>query len=362
MSFDPSTYDEDDRIVTIWDADRALRDAKRRKESVHPDIWPLLWSPLEATRETLLPILHPDIWGIYKTIERSHWVAEENDMSQDAPMWRKMSDADKHAIAPWLGFFSVADNRLISLIDLLKRYVNSMESQAVYAVQAAQEFVHVEAYQEQIRGLGMHPKDVDRMNKMFLESPQVAQLVEWIEGAASPSTSVASLVVNSAFAEGVVFKGAFTILRWFRERNLLPGVTTYNSWIARDEDNHAMHSTKLTKSHCQPWARLSQRDADDIARSAVASSAKLVSYTLPAPILDMNSDLMTQHVQFEADKLMVDMGYAPCFNVTSPFSFSEKELLNTENKANFFERKSSEYQGLGAGALTVKFNRSEPVA
>ena len=51
--------------------------------------------------------------------------------------------------------------------------------------------------------------------------------------------------------------------------------------------------------------------------------------------------LMTQYIQYVADRLCVQMGYPKIFKVTNPFDFME--LISLESKSNFFERKISEY-------------------
>ena len=55
----------------------------------------------------------------------------------------------------------------------------------------------------------------------------------------------------------------------------------------------------------------------------------------------MNSELMTQYIQFVADRLCVQLGYKKIYNVTNCFDWME--LISLEGKTNMFERKISEY-------------------
>jgi ribonucleotide reductase beta subunit family protein with ferritin-like domain len=55
----------------------------------------------------------------------------------------------------------------------------------------------------------------------------------------------------------------------------------------------------------------------------------------------MNAKLMTQYVEFVADRLAVQMGYNKIYNSSNPFDFME--LISVETKTNFFERTNSEY-------------------
>jgi ribonucleoside-diphosphate reductase beta chain len=55
----------------------------------------------------------------------------------------------------------------------------------------------------------------------------------------------------------------------------------------------------------------------------------------------MNAKLMTQYIEFVADRLTVQMGYDKIYNSQNPFDFME--LISVETKVNFFERTNSEY-------------------
>jgi ribonucleotide reductase beta subunit family protein with ferritin-like domain len=62
---------------------------------------------------------------------------------------------------------------------------------------------------------------------------------------------------------------------------------------------------------------------------------------LPCRLIGMNSVMMTQYIQFVADRLCLQMGYDKIFNVTNPFDFME--LISLEGKVNFFEKKNEHY-------------------
>ena len=55
----------------------------------------------------------------------------------------------------------------------------------------------------------------------------------------------------------------------------------------------------------------------------------------------MNSKMMSQYIEFVADRLAVQLGLNKLYNTANPFDFME--LISLEGKANFFEKKVSEY-------------------
>lgn len=50
---------------------------------------------------------------------------------------------------------------------------------------------------------------------------------------------------------------------------------------------------------------------------------------------------MCQYIEFVADRLLVSLGNAKYYHATNPFDFME--MISLQGKANFFEKRVSEY-------------------
>jgi ribonucleotide reductase beta subunit family protein with ferritin-like domain len=55
----------------------------------------------------------------------------------------------------------------------------------------------------------------------------------------------------------------------------------------------------------------------------------------------MNCDLMSQYIEFVADRLLIQLGYSKYFNTENPFDFME--MISLQGKTNFFEKRVSDY-------------------
>ena len=55
----------------------------------------------------------------------------------------------------------------------------------------------------------------------------------------------------------------------------------------------------------------------------------------------MNAELMSQYIEYVADRLIVQLGYSKLFKSENPFDFMQ--LISMEGKTNFFEKRVSEY-------------------
>jgi len=64
-------------------------------------------------------------------------------------------------------------------------------------------------------------------------------------------------------------------------------------------------------------------------------------------MIGMNAKLMSQYIEFVADRLLLQLGYPKAYNAQNPFDFMER--ISLENKDNFFEKRTSTYAMAGIG-------------
>ena len=69
---------------------------------------------------------------------------------------------------------------------------------------------------------------------------------------------------------------------------------------------------------------------------------EFICESLPCELLGMNSELMSQYIEFVADRLLCQLGYNKIWGTTNPFDFMES--ISLEGKTNFFEHRVSQYQ------------------
>uniref|UniRef100_A0A0A9E8B2 Ribonucleoside-diphosphate reductase small chain n=1 Tax=Arundo donax TaxID=35708 RepID=A0A0A9E8B2_ARUDO len=56
----------------------------------------------------------------------------------------------------------------------------------------------------------------------------------------------------------------------------------------------------------------------------------------------MNGALMSQYIEFVADRLLMALGHKKMYNVVNPFDWME--LISLQGKTNFFEKRVGDYQ------------------
>jgi ribonucleotide reductase beta subunit family protein with ferritin-like domain len=138
--------------------------------------------------------------------------------------------------------------------------------------------------------------------------------------------------------EGIFFSGAFCSIYWIKKRGLMPGLTLSNEFISRDE---ALHTEFAILLYSRLNKKLAKKRVMEIIQEAVSIEKEFIVDALPCRLIGMNSALMTQYIEFVADRLSVQLGYDKIYKAQNPFDFME--LISVETKVNFFERTNSEY-------------------
>lgn len=291
-------------------------------------------------RYTLFPIQYDDIYQMYKRQVDSFWRPEEVDLSRDLNDWAKLTDDERHFISMTLAFFAGSDGLVMENISL--RFLNDVkvaEARSFYAFQSAMESIHSEMYSILIE---TYIKDTEEKNKLFKaidNFPCISTKAKWAEKwIGDDDASFASRLLAFACVEGIFFSSSFASIYWIKKRGLMPGLTLSNEFISRDE---ALHTEFAILLYSKLNNKVSKARATEIIRDATEIEKSFITDSLPCRLIGMNAKLMTQYVEFVADRLCVQLGYDKIYGSHNPFDFME--LISVETKTNFFERTNSEY-------------------
>jgi len=125
----------------------------------------------------------------------------------------------------------------------------------------------------------------------------------------------------------------------------MPGLTFSNELISRDEGLHCDFACLL---YNMLQTKLSQETIHTIIRDAVAIEKSFVCDSLPVDLIGMNAKLMSDYIEFVADRLLDALGVDKIWNTPNPFEWME--LISLQGKTNFFEKRVGEYQKAGVMA------------
>jgi len=283
-------------------------------------------------RFVLFPIQHADIWSMYKKAEASFWTAEEIDLQSDLSDWDRLSKDEKHFISSILAFFAASDGIVLeNLAGRFMREIQIPEARCFYGFQQAIENIHSETYALLIDTYIRDPIEKSRLFRAVDTIPCIRKKADWALKWITSSSSFAERLVAFAAVEGIFFSGSFCAIYWLKKRGFLPGLTFSNELISRDEGLHCDFACLIYSKLLYP---LSSKVVCSIIDDAVQYEKEFVCTALPVELIGMNSKLMSQYIEFVADRLLYSLGYEKLYNASNPFEWME--MISLEGKTNFF--------------------------
>jgi len=291
-------------------------------------------------RHVIFPIEHHDIWAKYKQHMSVFWIPEEVDLSKDMKDWVNLSENERHFIKHILGFFAGSDGIVMENLSL--RFTNEIaipEAKFFYACQNLMESVHSETYSLLINTYIEDKAEKTEILRATQTIPVVQKKAEWaLQWVDNKESSFATRLLAFAVIEGIFFSGAFCSIFWLKQRGLMPGLTVSNELISRDEGLHTEFACLL---YSKLSTKLAKHDAHKIIREAVKIEKQFITKALPCELIGMNSKLMSEYIEFVADRLSLQLGYPKLYHAKNPFAFMER--ISLESKDNFFEKRVTTY-------------------
>lgn len=293
------------------------------------------------SRFVVFPLKYNDIWEFYKTAEHSFWSAEEIDLAQDLTDWdEKLNDDERHYIKNVLAFFAASDGIVNeNLAENFLKEVQYPEAKFFYGFQIAMENVHSETYSLLIDTYIKDTVEKDHLFNAIDTVPSVKKksdwALKWIE-----SESFAERLIAFAAVEGIFFSGSFCSIFWLKKRGLMPGLAFSNELISRDEGLHCQFACLLHNNHIQN--KVTEERIKEIIIEAVEIEKEFITDSLPVSLIGMNAKLMQQYIEYVADYWLLELRCSKVYGVENPFDFMD--MLSLQNKSNFFEKRTSEYQ------------------
>lgn len=291
-------------------------------------------------RYVMFPIQDQEIWAMYKKQVDCFWRPEEIDLTKDIAHWETLLQDEQYFISMILAFFAASDGLVLE--NLAVRFMGDVqlsEARAFYGFQIAMENIHSHTYSLLIE---TYIKNEEEKHKLFhaIENfPCIKKKSDWAQKWINDKRSnFAVRLIAFACIEGIFFSGAFCSIYWLKKRGLMPGLTFSNELISRDEALHTEFAILLYKKLLK---KVNKPKVYEIIKEAVDIETEFICEALPCRLIGMNSQMMTQYIQFVADRLAVQLGYSKIYGVTNSFDFME--MISIESKTNFFEKRNDSY-------------------
>ena len=294
----------------------------------------------DDSRYVMFPIKDQSIWEMYKKQVDSFWRAEEVDLSKDLSHWKQLTHDEQYFIKMIIAFFAASDG--IVSENLAIRFMSDVqlsEARAFYGFQIAMENIHSEMYSLLIETYISDHEEKHILFNSIHHFPCIKRKADWaIKWIQDKNSSFATRLLAFACVEGIFFSGSFCSIFWLKKRGLMPGLSFSNELISRDEGMHCEFAVLL---YSKLLHKLKKEHVYEIICEAVDIEKEFICKALPCRLIGMNHTLMSQYIEFVADRLLLQLGYDKLYNSNNPFDFME--LISLQGKTSFFEKRVSEY-------------------
>jgi ribonucleotide reductase beta subunit family protein with ferritin-like domain len=286
------------------------------------------------------------MYEMYKKARASYWQPEEITLAKDN--FEELSQDEATFIEHVLAFFAASDGIVNENLNInFSQEIEIQEVRSFFAFQEAIEAVHNETYNILLDKYVTNPERKAKLQDSINTVPCIKKKADFAARYMSKGIPFRKRIWAYAFVEGLLFSGSFCAIYWLKTKNKLPGLCFSNELISRDEGLH-MEFSLMLYSHLKN--KLSQEEAHEIAKEAVDCEKMFIIDSIPCKLLGMNSDLMSQYIEYVADQILKKGGYQELFHSKNPFDFMEQ--ISLEGKTNFFEKRVGNYAKSGVMVKT----------
>ena len=235
-----------------------------------------------------------------------------------------------------------SDNSRLAKEAILYRELSKDNQTLFYGFQIAMENIHSETYSLLI---DTYVKDIEEKARLLnaIETiPSVKKKADWsLKWINDKSANFGTRVIAFAAVEGIFFSGSFCSIFWLKKRGLMPGLCHSNELISRDE---GLHTEFAVLMYSMLQNKPSKETVISIIKEAVDLEIEFITESLPCNLIGMNMELMTQYIQYVADRLLLMLGIEKQYSVQNPFDCME--MISIQGKTNFFEKRVGEYSNV----------------
>lgn len=318
---------------------------------------------------TLRPMKYPIFFEMYKNGIKNTWTVDEVDFSSDiVDLHKKMTSAEKFLIHRLIAFFATGDSIVgNNLVLNLYKHINSPEARLYLSRQLYEEALHVQFY---LTLLDSYIPDVTEREKAFAAIHNIPSIHKKAEFSFKWMDSInelnrlntiedrrrflMNLICFAGTIEGLFFFAAFAYVYFLRSKGLLTGLATGTNWVFRDESAHIDFAFKVIEIALREQPELMDVRMKDMIvammKEAIDCEMLFANDILAHGVAGLSAKDMRTYLEFIADQRLERLGIAHQFNVKNPFGFME--LQDTQELANFFERRVSAYQIGVSGNVT----------
>ncbi len=286
-------------------------------------------------------------WAInlWDTMEANTWFPREVQMTGDAKDYKYLTPAEKRMYDLVLSQLIFMDSlQTNNLMDNINPYITVPEINACLSRQSYEEANHSKSYAVMVESIS---DNTDMIYDMWKNDDQLREKNDYIAGVYKNLSDdlTDEKIVLAMFAnqilEGLYFYAGFAAMYALGKSGKMLGSSQMIKFIQRDEVTHLLLFQNMINSTRKERPDLFTPELEQTVRGMFRKAVELESawgaYITQGQILGFTDGIITQYIQYLADKRLDAVGYKPEYNVKHPIPWVDGYASFNDQRTNFFE-------------------------
>ena len=232
-----------------------------------------------------------------------------------------------------------------NLMDNINPYITAPEINACLSRQSYEEANHSKSYAVMVESISDNTDEIYDMwrtdKKLSEKNSFIASIyIELSSGDLTDEKILLSLFANQIL-EGIYFYAGFAAMYALGKSGKMLGSSQMIRFIQRDEVTHLLLFQNMINSVRKERPELFTTELEQkvraMFRKAVELEASWGAYITQGQILGFTDGIITQYIQYLADKRLDAVGYKPEYNVKHPIPWVDGYASFNDQRTNFFE-------------------------
>ena len=273
------------------------------------------------------------------------WFPGEVSTSNEKKEYNSLTPAEKRmydlVLAQLIFMDSLQTN---NLMDNINPYITAPEINACLSRQSFEEALHSKSYQVLADSISDNTDEIYEMwrvdNKLREKNAYIAEIYKNLSGDVTNIKILLSLFANQIL-EGIYFYAGFAALYTLAKSGKMLGTSQMIRFIQRDEVTHLLLFQNMINSVRKERPELFTAELEETVRGMFRKAVELESdwghYITGNQILGLTNPIITQYIQYLADKRLEAVGYSKEYNVSHPIIWVDGFSSFNDQRTNFFE-------------------------
>ena len=283
---------------------------------------------------------------LYDLMLQNTWFPAEVSTSSERKDYTNLTPPEKRmydlVLAQLIFMDSLQTN---NLMDNINPYITAPEINACLSRQAFEESLHSKSYQVLADSVSDNTDEIYELwrvdEKLSEKNSFVASIyIELSTGEVTEEKILLALFANQIL-EGLYFYAGFAALYTLGKSGKMLGTAQFIRFIQRDEVTHLLLFQNMINSVRKEKAYLFTAELEEKVREMFRKAVELESswghYITQNQILGLTDPIITQYIQYLADKRLEAVGYKAEYGVKHPIPWVDGYSSFNDQRGNFFE-------------------------